>query len=264
MHKLLRLLHMEWSANLQYRTDILLWTISETMTPLIALAIWYAVATYSTKAVVSQGDILTYYLLVFFTFVLTNVWNGFFFSREILNGEISNYLLRPISVFWHHFLQNVGEKVIKLIIPIPLFIFFALLAPHLLSPAIYEPRNIGFFIISIILALVLHFYIDMSLGALAFWLEDAFELRRYKDLLHDFSSGVMIPFALMPPALAAVLGWLPFRYIVAAPVELLMGKMTLAGAAQVFLIQLAWIGGAVVLVTILWRKGLKRYAVPGR
>ncbi len=263
MHKLLRLLQMEWSASLQYRADIVLWTISETMTPLIALAIWYAVAKYSDNNV-SQSEILTYYVLVFFTFVITNVWNGFFFAREILNGDIVNYLLRPLSVFWHHFLQNVGEKSIKLIVPIPLFLLFAFFAPHLLSPAIFVPRHLAFFAVSVSLALLLHFFIDMSLGALAFWLEDAFELRRYKDLLHDFTSGVMIPFALMPSALAAGLSWLPFRYIVAAPVELLMGKRVGSDAWQVLLIQVAWIVAAAILVSILWKRGLKRYAVPGR
>lgn len=262
MHKLARLFAMQWSRLLQYRFDVVLWMTVEAMTPLISLAVWYTVAR-AGGGVLSEQETITYYLLVIFVFIITNSWNGFFFAREILTGDLVKYLVRPLSVFWNHVSENITEKAIKLIIPVPLFLAVLVLLPQLWVPEIYEWSHIFIFIPSLLLAAALSFLFDMAIGAMAFWLDDADQLRHYKILLHEFTSGVLIPLALLPPLLQSTARWLPFRYIVSAPVEILMGQATGAAAGQLLVIQVLWavlFGG---LLAWLWRRGLQRYAVPG-
>lgn len=263
MHKVARLFVMQWSRLLQYRLDIFLWMMVEAITPLVSLAIWYRVAQ-QRSGPLTDTETLTYYILVMFVFVITNSWNGFFFAREILNGEIVRYLTRPISLFWGYISENIAEKTIKLSVPIVVFAATLALFPGLFSPAIYQWRHWPLFIASLLLAAILSFTLDMCFGVVAFWLDDSDQLRHYKIMLHEFTSGVIIPFALMPPLLQNIVSVLPFRYIVGVPTEILLGRITGSTLLTVFAIQLVWAVVCTVALVMLYRRGLKRYAVPGQ
>ncbi|MEX1997564.1 MAG: ABC-2 family transporter protein [Candidatus Andersenbacteria bacterium] len=260
MHKVARLFALEWSTMLQYRFDLILWVLTEAATPLISLVIWYTVSQSGSFALSSQ-DTLTYYILIIFVIVATSAWNGFFFSRQILNGEITFYLTRPLSIFWRHIANNIVEKVIKFIIPVPLVVITAVVFPAVFSPAIYDPWRLLLFTISLILGTAVAFVLDMNLGILAFWLEDANQLRRYKDLLHEVSSGILIPFAALPAVAFTIFSFLPFRYVISVPIEILMNQQ-LDSLGKLFGLQIAWLVGLTALLALLWRRGLKRYAVP--
>src|SRR5687768_14399479 len=114
LRKIGRLFAMEWGTILQYRSDLILWTVGEAAVPLISLAIWFAVARQSTTFAFTPNDTIVYYLLIILVRMLTNAWNGYFFSQEILTGELVRFLIRPMSVFWHHITNNITEKLIKL------------------------------------------------------------------------------------------------------------------------------------------------------
>lgn len=263
MHKVARIFVMQWSALLQYRLDIFLWMMVEAMTPLVSLAVWYKVAQQS-EGPLTATETLTYYLVVMFVFVITNSWSGFFFAREILNGELVRLLARPLPVFWRYISENVTEKTIKLFIPILLFALALVAFPHLFSSGIYHVRHWLFFTVSLGLATILSFVLDMCFGVIAFWIEDSDQLRHYKILFHEFTSGVIIPFALMPLLVQRIVGFLPFRYIISVPTEILLGRIAGAQLLWMMTLQALWAAAFVGLLAVLYRRGLKRYAVPGQ
>lgn len=263
MHKLLRLAAMQWSETLQYRADLLLWTAAEAVVPLVSLAIWLAVAD-SAKGALTVQDTTTYFVLMMFVVVIASAWNGFFLAREIRDGLIVQYLTRPLSIFWKHAMNNLVEKAVKLLVPLPLVLGVVILAPTFFSPQIYQPEHALFFLASLVLGAVLSFLFDMNLGVLAFWLEDVFQLRGYKLLLEQFTSGIVIPFAFLPPLAFTIFSFLPFRYIYSLPLELLLGRIEGAQRFSVIGIQALWIVGLALTLRLLWRKGLQRYAVPGQ
>lgn len=254
---------MELRSIIQYRVDTILWTLSDTLTPLISLAIWYTVAL-SGQQVFSAREVLTYYVMIMFVTFFTAAWNGHFFAQEILTGTLAQYLVRPISIFWKHIINNITEKIIKLTLPAALLLIFLFISPETFSPAIYNPTNILFFAISLALALVISFILDMALGSIAFWMEDVTEIRRYRYLLDAVASGVLIPYAFLPPAAQTAFMFLPFRYTLAAPVEILLGRITGPGALETIVIQCGWIIGLLILLRTSWKQGIKRYAVPSQ
>jgi len=258
-----RLFAMEWSSMLQYRLDLILWTASEAAIPLVSLAIWYTVAATSPSGP-GQQEVLTYYIFVMFVMIITNAWGGFFLSREILEGEIVQYLTRPVSIFWKYAANNVSEKIIKLLIPLPILLVSLVTFREYFAPAIFQTSHIILFLVSLVVAAFLHFNLDLAFGLLAFWLEDALQIRSYNEMLASIASGIMIPFAFMPPLAQQIFGFLPFRYYISLPIEFLLGQ---AHGTQVPLLigyQLAWTIALAILLNILWRKGLRRYAPPGQ
>lgn len=263
LKKIWRLMAVNWSVTIQYRGDLLLWMMTEAVTPLISLAIWYTVAATSTRGL-SPQETFTYYILVMFVVTITGAWSGFFTAREILEGEIVKRLIKPVSVFWSFSLQNMGEKIMKLFIPIPLFTFALYLWPNVFSPSIFVGRSWLWFVPSIILAAALAFTLDMAFGVLAFWLEDALQIRNYKDTLEMITSGVLIPLAFMPPAMQQVVNALPFRHIITTPIEILLGRLSTSAILPAIGIQAGWLLASSLILYLLWNHGLKRYAPPGQ
>ena len=262
MRKFTRLLIMEWQTTLQYRADLIMWVIMETASPLVSLAIWYTIAS-SANSGPTPKEVRTYYLLMFFIIICTSAWNGFFLSQEILNGTISQYLIRPVSVFSKHIANNLTEKIIKLLIPLPIFIITLALAPHWFSETIYKPLNIAIFIVSLLLGATLSFIIDLNFGLLAFWLEDVTQIRRYNDLLREITSGILIPFAFLPLWAHNLFSFLPFRYIYSAPAEIILEQAKGIEVIQLLGVQAIYLLLATGLLTLLWRQGIKTYVPVG-
>lgn len=261
--KILRLYAMEWSRVLEYRVDIIAWSLAEASIPLVSLALWYNVSLQSSSGP-SPRDTLTYFLLVILIKIFTDAWNGFFIASEILNGDIVKELVRPWPVIWYDIINNTVEKCIKLIIPLPLFVFFIITFPRIFASQIFFLSHWLLFAPSLVLAVILSFTLETCFGFLAFWLEEAQQIRGLKNILEIVASGILIPFALMPPTVSTALSFLPFRYIISVPAEILLGQAPLIHSIQLLLYQLVWIFLLVILSHTLWQRGLQRYAVPGQ
>lgn len=263
MNKLVRMFIIQWSTLLQYRANIVLWLISEIMPPLIAMIIWYRVAQAAPEQA-RPSDILAYYIFVIVVSLVTQAWTGFFLAREILDGQIAQDLMRPLSLFWRHIMNHLAEKLLKLIFPVIIVSVFLIFWPSILFPTPPSLSQILLFFASLLLATVLSFMISACLGLLAFWLENAYQILRFKDLLEELGSGRLIPFALLPPATYTLLSLLPFRHTVSVPIEILLGQIQGHRALLFLGYQLAWIMALVLLASWEWKRGLKRYAVPAQ
>lgn len=254
---------MMWSVNLYYRGDVFIWTLTEAITPLIALAIWFTVTT-QRNAVVSPRDTLTYYILAMLVMTSTASWVSYFLTQAILDGEIIKYLVRPVSAFWEQITDNIITKSLRLVIPIPIAIFIFALFPQWFSPSIYDHSRIALAISSIALGAVIAFVVDSILATLAFWLEDVHQIIGYHYLFWTIGSGVLIPYIFLPQTIKTILSFLPYRYIVSAPIEILVASSSTTPATTLIAIQIAWIIGLILILRFLWQRGLKRYAIPGQ
>ena len=263
MHKILRILAIKWSENLQYRGDIILWTIADALVPIIALAIWYSVAQSGNQAFPAQ-EVFTYYIFLTIVRATAVAWGGYFLSTEILKGDIVRYLIRPLSPFIIHAADNIAVKAFRLIIPISLLAVSLWQWPHLFWPTIYQPYYIVFFLLSVFLATILNFVFDMVTAMLAFWLEDVLQIREYQNMLYEIASGTLIPLAFLPSTIRNIFEFLPFRYMLSTPVEILLGRISGIDIWYQLGIQLLWIIASAITVSFLWKKGLKIYAIPGQ
>jgi ABC-2 type transport system permease protein len=260
--QLTRLFILDWSLLLAYRGEILLWLMAVTATPLLSLAIWYQVAKSSGPSL--QQEILTYYLLLIVVRSASTSWRGYELIREILNGHVISYLIRPPVIFWEFVTEFLTTKVLFLTPSVLIAALLILISPQSFSPTIFSLPHLGLFSISLLLAVILSFTFDICLGLTAFWLEDAQELMAFRFLLTQVASGVLIPFSLMPSWLHFALSFLPFRYTVSAPVEILLGQITGLAALQLLGIQLIWSIGLILLMRFLFVRGLKHYVIPGQ
>jgi len=261
--KISRVFIMEYNRAIQYRVDLVLWMLAETSVPLISLAIWYNVAGQASTGP-SQQQVLTYYLAVLVTKIISDAWVGAFLAQEILDGSIVKALLRPLGTLWYHIANNIIEKAMKLILPVIVLTWLLIQYRYLFTTATYQISTISLFVISLILAATMQFILETILAFLAFWFEDVMQLRRYKVMLDEIASGILIPLSFLPAYAVTFLNFLPFRYIIAGPAEIISGQTVGLAPLSLIAIQLIWIVALIACAIVLWRLGLRRYAIPGQ
>lgn len=261
------LLKLNIAVTLQYRGDFALMQIGNTVIPMISLLVWQAVLATGVPLPVSGRYLVAYFLLVGLLEMLTASWSAFFMAERIRDGALNHWLVRPTSPHWYEVANNLGEKIVKLVLLVPVLVVLGL-ALSIFAPAGLDlvlptdPVNWLLFGVAVIIAAAIRFALDVAVGSLAFWFEDVQGFLRAIAVIIPVLSGGVVPLALMPETLQAVTVIQPFRFVISFPLEVLLGAET-ASAGGGFLGQLGWLVIFTAGAVLVWRAGLRSYSAAG-
>ncbi len=257
-----RMIVMNVMSTIEYRAAFLIFMINVVATPLISLLVWLTVGEQGVALPYDRSQFVTYYVLLSVVSMLTSTWLAPFVAQAIRLGGLSSYLLRPAPYIAHFAGNNLGEKIVKLPLLLPLVALVALFFwADLRLPD--QPGDWLLFALALPLAATVAFLLDFVIGSLAFWMQDVSGLVRLKNLVGALLAGQLLPLALFPPEAAGFLEAQPFRYTLSFPLELLTGSLTPAATARGFAWQLGYCVGLWACYRLLWHYGLRSYAATG-
>ncbi|HEY8210742.1 MAG TPA: ABC-2 family transporter protein [Myxococcaceae bacterium] len=242
-----------------YRAEMLVWMLSTTM-PLVMLSLWSAVAKDAPVGRFGQAEFTTYYLLMFIVRQLTGAWAAWQMNHEVRTGALSQRLLRPISPIASYAMENLAALPLRSMVAVPM----AAIALFVVGPSTLAP---GKFWALVPLALAggwtITFLFNIAIGALSLYTESSLKIMEIYFTLFAVFSGYLIPVELFPGWLHGAVEWLPFRFQVGLPVELVTNAHSWDEALRLVGIQWAWVVAMAVGTGLLWKNGLKRYAAYG-
>ena len=96
------------------------------------------------------------------------------------------------------------------------------------------------------------FYVDSAMGPFELWIG-----------VHAIFSGYLIPLEVLPGWVRGAAGVLPFRFMLAFPVETLVGLLSPGDAARQLAAQWLYVALTGSLALRVWRAGVRRYAAFG-
>jgi ABC-2 type transport system permease protein len=261
-----RLLYRWTAANIQmtlaYRGSFILIMFHTVMAPLISLLIWLTISEQGVPLPYDRSQFVTYFTLLGAVAMLTGTWMAFYIAERIRLGGLSRDLVRPAPALFESLGNNLGEKVIKLVLIAPMLAVMALLFWRDLRPPT-DPLAWLLFLLCLPMAAFVNFMLDYSIGSLAFWVEDVMGLVRVKELMQAFLAGWFVPLALFPPQMAALLEVQPFRYTLSFPLEVLTGALDPPALMRGFGWQLFYCVLLVGIHKLIWRYGLRSYQASG-
>ena len=191
-----------------------------------------------------------------FTFS-TNNWTV---GDAIRYGQYNYLLLRPLSPVFDAVASEVAVKVVFMTFAVPLAALLALiLRPDLEITA----AGVAAFVPALVMAWALRWLWGFWLAILAFWATRADALLSLQESLVFLFGGQIAPPALLPGFMQTLADILPFRYMVAFPVEVLTGQLSPAEVGAGFTWQAGWLLSTAALFALLWRAGLRRYTAVG-
>jgi ABC-2 type transport system permease protein len=238
----------QYAHMLEYRAELWLWTLSESL-PIILMGVWNQAAA-GGKFSLSSIEIVRQF---------TIVWVIYDFEREIVEGSLSNRLLQPIDPVWIHLTGHLSERLARVPFGLLLVGLGVLLYPQARWP-LSLPQILLFGLVTA-LAFALRFLIQYTFALCAFWTERAMAIDRVWFLLYMFLSGMIAPIELFPPQLQEVIQWTPFPYLIYFPATILIGRSS--NVVQGLLVMCGWATVFWVVNRWLWRRGLRRYSGMG-
>jgi ABC-2 type transport system permease protein len=245
---------------LEYRASIVIWMLTGIM-PLVMLAVWFSLAEGGPISGYSQDDFAAYYLLMTLVRQLTNVWVIWELDYEIRHGDLSVKLLHPINPIHEYIASHLADKVLRLWILIPLAILAWLIFPTIHYDV--TPLTLVLLLVALVAAWILRFLSQYCIGILAFWISEAITLNEIWFAGMLMLGGVVAPLDLFPAPVKTIANYLPFRFMLSFPVEIVSGRMTMIDVLSGLIAMMVWLVFFIVLYRWLWRKGVRQFSAFG-
>lgn len=250
---------------MQYRGEVLLWSVWSIINPAVLYAMWSSAAGGSDSHLIAGYDragLAAYFFTMMIVGHVTGAWDVYQMGYFVRTGALSPQLLQPVLPMWRSVAENVAYKVVTLMFVVPMWLIFAWFVSPKFQPAAWE---LVFGLAALALGAVLSYLLCYAISLLAFWAPKIDALGEVYFGLCMFLGGRFAPVGALPDPIAALARALPFRWMYEFPAELFVGgRISLSQAVTGLLVQLGWITFSLLAFRSLWRAGLKRYtAVSG-
>lgn len=253
---------LSWLKQMQYRTETLIWLVSQVLEPVILLIVWTTVARQQGGAIdgIALSTLVTYFLAELLVTSITSSAIMWEYEYRVQNGTLSQMLLRPLHPIHADFAECLANKALTALIILPTLVGLALIFHPVLHITLWSGVA---FLLALCIAFVLRFLIEWVLALAAFWTTRITAVNAlYFSILLLFS-GEIAPLALLPPPLRILATLLPFRWVVAFPIETLLNIHTPSSTLVGLAMQIFWLACFLGLLILVWHLGLRKYAGVG-
>ena len=243
-----------------YRAELLVWVLTTTM-PLVMLPLWQAVAETGPVRGYTSDDFLAYFLATFMVRQITSAWASWTINYEVRNGTLALRLMRPIHPFWAYAIENLAALPLRLVVAGPVAIAALVWTSH--EHLTTSPAMLAIFAAALVGAWAVTFLAHVAVGTLSLWTQSSIKVMDVWTAGFFVFSGYLVPIAVFPAWIGWLPDWLPFRYQLGFPVEVLTSHLTLDRALTMLGAQWAYVVGLGLLCVVLWKRGLERFQAHG-
>lgn len=258
------LMKVGFAEAVAYRGEMLVWVLATTM-PFVMLSLWSAVAAgnpvVGTDKTWSSSNFVAYFLAMFIVRQLIASWACWEINFEVRQGTLSMRLLRPIHPIVSYAAANIAYVPMRLVVTMPVVVGLLLSSGATALP--HDPRMWGVWGLSMVGGWGITFFVNIAVGALSMFMESSTKLMDAWLAGFFVFSGYMFPLDLFPPWLKWASTWLPFRFQIGLPVEIMTGVHPFSEALGLLAKQWAWAGLFAALAIGLWNLGVRRFQAYG-
>jgi len=246
-----------------YRGDFALGTLMRFLPIITQIFLWTAIFQASGKSEIvdyTRDTVIAYYMLTMISRAFSSMpglCSGI--ALQVRNGEVKKFLIQPLDMLGFMLLSRVAHKAAYYTIAVVPFAFVFFLCRGFF-PGWPEAPVLIAFCLSLFMGFLLGFYIEASLGLVAFWFLEVSSLVFIYNLLSFFLSGHMFPLDLLPVWAHNIVNVLPFQYLAYTPAAIFLGKIQGPELWTSLAIEMCWLLAFVGLARIMFHRGIRRYS----
>lgn len=253
-----------WDQTVAYRLSFVMWRFRIFLSLISTYFLWLTLLPHGKLfANYDQATMLTYILGGSVTFAIVMSTRVSDVANDIIMGDLSNYLMRPINYIGYYFAKDIGDKGMNILFSLfEVSLFFLIVRP----PFVIQTNILSIlaFGISIILAILINFSMNMLLSFIGFFSSEAWAPRFIFFILLSFFAGTIFPLDILPRWLFIFLNSLPFSYLIYTPMKIYLGQLSLQSTLIALSVATFWSIALFILVQLLWRRGIKLYGAEGK
>lgn len=267
MNKYWTIFKISFQQEFAYRLNFIMWRVRNVLQIFLIFFLWSTVFSEPGRNFFGydRTKILTYVFGVLVMKAIVLSARAVDVAKEVAKGDLTNYLLKPISYFKYWLSRDIASKVLNLSFAVFEFgLLYFILKPQIFIQS--DPLFVSFFLISLVTAVFLFFVILFITNAVPFWAPETDWGAQFLVyvIVVEFLSGALFPIDILPAGFQNILYLTPFPYLIFFPLQIYLGKLSYAFVIRGVLIALFW---AVVLwftMRSVWARGLKVYRSEGR
>lgn len=212
----------------------------------------------------SMTDMVLYLFLSSATGQLTFSGVSNDIAEEIKDGSIAMRMIKPVNTDLSYLFNELGSSAFVLFIfVIPMIIGLEIYRFCITGAVMFNIVNFLFYLISVILAYLVTFRVNLCFGFVAFYVKNLWGIGILKNSIINFLSGSLIPLAFMPDVLRKILEYMPFSSMNYTPVMIYMGKYDITELLLRLGIQVVWVIATYGLSKLIWSGAIKKLCVQG-
>ncbi|MBP9116262.1 MAG: ABC-2 family transporter protein [Acidimicrobiia bacterium] len=180
-------------------------------------------------------------------------------GREIKDGTVSMYLLRPVNYINQMVFSYFGRSIPGL----SSIAVFGFATAYLITGKIpINILNLPFVICVIFLGIALAILIETFLGMTGFWTNDTNGVQLMNHKLNLLFGGIIIPFALLPTGIAKIVRFTPWSMSLAQP-GYVATHFSYTLFIEISLLIILWCFVTYLLCLYLFYKGIRKLNLGG-
>lgn len=182
-------------------------------------------------------------------------------ANEIRDGSVAIQFIRPYPYLAVKMMQGLGEGLFRLL----LFSTPGMLLVWALFPIHFprDPQVWAAFFLMLLFSFVINSQINIMTGLFSFFMENSEGMMRFKRVMVDLFSGLIIPVSFFPGWAETVLRMLPFQAITYLPSAVFSGKSGGISVSHVLGVQVLWLTVLCIPILFMWRLARTRLFVQG-
>lgn len=265
MHKYFAILKIGFKDALEYRTEFFIsffgWLIR------LMISIFLFIAVFQTKTQIGGFDLketILYFVVVQMLISLIFSRIGFVIGQDIQKGDLSNYLIKPVSYIFFQIARQFSRNIMQIIFGIIFFFTIFLF----LDPSFFlrlHASQIGLGLFSVIFAYITNISLVTIIGLSAFWITNSSRLIFMFYAILSIFSGLMIPLNFFPEQAQQILFNTPFPYVFYVPAQIFLGHIEYQQYLQDLMPRsLLFVAIELTIISLIYRFGIKKYEAVGR
>lgn len=248
---------------LVYRGDFALGTLMRFLPIVTQIFLWTAVFAAAGSDLIegyTKTDVIAYYLLTMLARAFSSMpglASGI--GRQVREGEIKKFMIQPIDLIGFLLLARIAHKLVYYIVAAgPFALVYYLCRSYF--PGWPPSEVFAAFLLSLVLAFVVGFFLECSMGMISFWFLEVSSLLFVYMLFTFFFSGHMFPLEILPEPWKTIVDFLPFKYLAYFPAAVFLGKVQGDALTQGLIIQASWAVFFIFTSRYLMNRGFHRYS----
>lgn len=250
---------VEFYVLLSYRMNFLLEYCNQFIAIIIKIQLWEAISK-SNKLVLNKNYYITYFIFAFIISQFTTM--ELTLAEKVRNGDLTVHLIQPINIGIVEYCRIFANKIISVLKFIPLFFILTIIYYQNLYNIKISFKTL-WFVTFIILGFTISFLIQFFIDSIAFWFIDISAVKYIYSTSVVVLSGALFPFEYLPDSIRKVFSFLPFQYLINAPLSVLMTDLKVKDIFLLLLLGILYIVVFLIINVIVFNLGLKKYTAVG-
>lgn len=262
------ILRIAIEERLVYRGDFALGTLMRFLPIVTQIFLWTAVFAAAGSGAIqgySRNDVVAYYLLTMVGRAFSSMpglASGI--ALQIRTGEIKKFMIQPIDLVGFLLLSRIAHKLVYYGVAIGPFALVFYLCGDYFTDGWPRLEIVGAFALSLVLAFLLGFFLEATLGMIGFWFLEVSSLLFIYMLFSFFLSGHMFPLdfltAQLPSWAQGIMTYQPLQYLAYFPAAVFLGKVEGEELVRGLVAQTLWVGIFILFCRVALERGQRRYS----